>query len=87
MFYVLYYILHRNSHRIVDNVELQLPLCGLLDMGRMISLFLDLLDDSLPSYRYKQTEYIWGLLLTKCLTISQSNIKGYNDSKITTGGP
>ena len=50
VFYVLYYILHRNSHRIVDNVELLWPLCGLLDIGRMVSLFLHLLDNLLSSY-------------------------------------
>ena len=36
VFCVLYYILHRNSHRIVDNVELLWHLCGLLDMDRMV---------------------------------------------------
>ena len=36
VFYVLYYILHRISHRIVDNIELLWPLCGLLDMDRMV---------------------------------------------------
>ena len=87
VFYVLYYILHRNSHRIVDNVELLWHLCGLLDMDCMVSLFLHLLDDSIPSFKEKPTEYIWGLQFTKCLTISQSNIKGYNDSKIIIGVP
>ena len=51
VFYVLCYILHRNSHRIVDNVELLWPLCGLLDMGRMVSLFLHGLDNLLPTYK------------------------------------
>ena len=51
VFYVLYYILHRNSHHIVDNVELLWPLCGLLDMGRMVSLFLHGLDNLPPTYK------------------------------------
>ena len=51
---MLYYIRHRNFHRIADSVELLLPLCGLPDMGRMVSLFLHGLDNLLPTCKYNK---------------------------------